>query len=325
MVGRIQPLAFPTRDGTKSGATFHGEQCSKFGKRGGAMSLRALTVVWENSKATGTLLLLELAIADCANETGVSWPGIDYLAQKSRMSRRSIVYLLQKLEDLGELIVERNEGPRGTNRYLLPMVTRGATVAHVMQLAARPVQPDAPLPVHKVAPVQAGGGANCTTGVTPEPSGTKTAAAIADGAVEWPSEEDVLTFARAYPGNMAKGIPAGVPDRWSKKYWGWLTFRVKKWPQDWQREIYWRFEMEWVDGVYLTREKGDAEVRSGTGNGVWATTRRLEILKKRAANHPANELSAAYLGEPSESEWKEYEKLKEEIQQCEQQITGVMS
>ena len=51
------------------------------------MSLRAITAVWENSKAMGTLLLLQLAIADNANDSGLAWPGIDYLARKSRMSR----------------------------------------------------------------------------------------------------------------------------------------------------------------------------------------------------------------------------------------------
>lgn len=284
--------------------------------------MRALQAVWDNSKATGTLLLLELAIADCANDTGVSWPGIEYLARKSRMSRRSIVSLLQKLEELGEIVVERNMGPNFTNRYIIPLVTRGATVAWV-QAAARGGADSCTGVVQKVAPVLGGGGANCMGQVAHQPSGTKTAAAIGDGAVEWPSEETVLEFARSYPGSMAKGIPARIPDRWSKKYWGWLTFRLKKWTADWKTEIYWRFEMEWQDGVYLTREKTAAETSGANGGGVWANTRRLELLKKRAANHPANELSAAYLGDPTKEDWDDYEKLKEEIQHCEKQITGV--
>lgn len=129
------------------------------------MSLRALTAVWENSKAMGTLLLLELAIADNANDSGLAWPGIDYLARKSRMGRRTVIRLLHELEDTGEILVQRNQGPKGTNLYILPIVTRGATLALVVPPAAPPegVPPAAPLvspvalPVPPAAPVPQGG------------------------------------------------------------------------------------------------------------------------------------------------------------------------
>ncbi len=291
------------------------------------MSLRAITAVWENSKAMGTLLLLQLAIADNANDSGLAWPGIDYLARKSRMSRRSVISLLHALEDSGEILVQRNQGPKGCNLYILPIVTRGATIARVVQLAAPPegVQPVAP-PVQPAAPVQGGGGANCTPQVAPEPSGTKTTTTKGD-AVEWPSEESVRKYAEEYPGNLAKGIPAIIPERWASRYWGWLTFRVKEWPSDWHKEMLWRFEREYQDGIPTTRpaldSKGQVKIPGAPSSppSVWATKQKLDALKTRVENHEANENSAAYCGEPTEAQYQDLERLLREIRECEHQLS----
>jgi 5-methylcytosine-specific restriction endonuclease McrA len=48
-----------------------------------------------------------LAIADNAKDSGVAWPGIDYLASKTRVSRRTVIRLIKTIEDSGELIVSR--------------------------------------------------------------------------------------------------------------------------------------------------------------------------------------------------------------------------
>ncbi len=298
------------------------------------MSLRALTAVWENSKAMGTLLLLELAIADNANDSGLAWPGIDYLARKSRMGRRTVIRLLHELEDTGEILVQRNQGPKGTNLYILPIVTRGATLALVVPPAAPPegVPPAAPLvspvalPVPPAAPVPQGGGANGTTELAPEPSGTKTTTTKGD-AVEWPSEESVRKYAEEYPGNLAKGIPAIIPERWASRYWGWLTFRVKEWPSDWHKEMLWRFEREYQDGIPTTRpvldSKGQVKIPGAPSSppSVWATKQKLDALKTRVENHEANENSAAYCGEPTEAQYQDLERLLREIRECEQQLS----
>jgi hypothetical protein len=69
------------------------------------MSIKIMSRVWEQSKQGGSQLLLLLAIADNANDAGFAWPGQKYLAQKIRMSERSIPRLAAKLKDAGELFV----------------------------------------------------------------------------------------------------------------------------------------------------------------------------------------------------------------------------
>ena len=71
------------------------------------MSIKCLNRVWEYSKQKGSALLLLLAISDNAKDNGVAWPGIEYLASKTRVSTRTVMRLIKTIEDSGELIVSR--------------------------------------------------------------------------------------------------------------------------------------------------------------------------------------------------------------------------
>ena len=97
-----------------------------------------MTLVWEHSAQNGNALLLLLAIADFADDNGISFPSVGRLALKSRMSERNTHYVIKQLVAAGELTVERGAGSRkGTNRYqilvnpTLPMfeIAPGATLA----------------------------------------------------------------------------------------------------------------------------------------------------------------------------------------------------
>jgi len=66
--------------------------------------------VWDHSTQKGSPLLLLLALADHAADDGFCWPGIPRLAQKIRMSERSVTRLLKSLEDDGDLHVIRQNG-----------------------------------------------------------------------------------------------------------------------------------------------------------------------------------------------------------------------
>jgi hypothetical protein len=79
------------------------------------MSIKIMSRVWEYSNQKGSDLLLLLAIADNADDSGYCWPGITYLAKKVRMTERSIINIVRRLEQSGELIVQHNR--RNGNRY----------------------------------------------------------------------------------------------------------------------------------------------------------------------------------------------------------------
>lgn len=263
------------------------------------MSLRALTTVWAESKATGTLLLLELAIADTANDQGWAWPGIDFLAQKSRMSRRSVVDLLQRLEEIGELQVERNAGPRGTNMYLLLLVSKGAIPAPPVQPPAQVMQPTVKipaLPVQAVAPVQDLHGAIPAPSVAPEPSVTEPHTVEVADAPEWPALEQVLELARSYPGNMHKGIPAAIPELWAQNYYHFRTFERQEWPKEWQKAMVFKFEIEWQDGRRAARGQSSSKQPEAGNSNKSAPRERGEILQEleqaQATNAPAERIQA---------------------------------
>ena len=84
------------------------------------MSVEIMTSVWRQSRHAGTELLLLLALADYADPDGGNiYPGIKALARKCRMSTRNVNHILTALQASGELVVKRNDGPNGTNRYQL--------------------------------------------------------------------------------------------------------------------------------------------------------------------------------------------------------------
>ena len=79
-----------------------------------------MNLVWKHSKHAGTGRLLLLALADYADDDGNNiYPSVGALATKCRTSPRNVNHLLLALQASGELVIRQNDGPRGTNRYLL--------------------------------------------------------------------------------------------------------------------------------------------------------------------------------------------------------------
>ncbi len=90
------------------------------------MSVRVMAWVWAESKAEPTDRLVLLAIADCANDAGAdAYPSMAALTKKTGLHERSVQRSLARLVAIGELVVQPNAGPRGCNRYRLPL-TPGA-------------------------------------------------------------------------------------------------------------------------------------------------------------------------------------------------------
>lgn len=89
------------------------------------MSVDVMSAVWKQSKATGTALLLLLAIADNANSEGKAYPSVKRLAQKIRTSERNVQLLLRRLEELGELAIELQAEKRGCNAYYVLLGANG--------------------------------------------------------------------------------------------------------------------------------------------------------------------------------------------------------
>ena len=75
------------------------------------MSIKSMSLVWENSQHSGTDLLMLLAVADFSDDDGVAYPAVEKLAHKCRMSKRNAQERLKVLADSGELSIFKNQGP----------------------------------------------------------------------------------------------------------------------------------------------------------------------------------------------------------------------
>ena len=96
------------------------------------MSVKCMARVWEKSSQKGSRLLLLLAVADYADDNGFAWPGIEKLAEKTRMSPRQTMRLVEHVRKDGELIVVKRRA-KG-NLYI---VTAGLTEEQLRQAADR--------------------------------------------------------------------------------------------------------------------------------------------------------------------------------------------
>lgn len=88
------------------------------------MSVHAMSWVWEHSRSKGTVRLVLLALADHAgSDGGDAYPSVRRVALRCGMSPRAVQSAIKKLRSLGELEVELQAGPRGANRYRIPMAS----------------------------------------------------------------------------------------------------------------------------------------------------------------------------------------------------------
>lgn len=87
------------------------------------MSVRAMSWVWQQP-IKGTAKLVLLALADCANDDGKCWPGIETVAAKCGVSRNTAIRNIQDLKKKGLIISERRyteSGRRTSNLYTLSL------------------------------------------------------------------------------------------------------------------------------------------------------------------------------------------------------------
>lgn len=157
------------------------------------MSIRCQTWVYEHSEATGNERLVLLAIADEADDDGTNGhPGIDRIAHKARVNKRTTMRCIDRLEAAGRLVVHRPEvkGRGHFNTYVVVMAegVKGGTLA--------------PAPPEK-------GREKARNGAQPYLAGTRPTDPLTPSATETPTRADPLAgfeqFWSTYPRKVAKG------------------------------------------------------------------------------------------------------------------------
>ena len=104
------------------------------------MSLAWTERVWRDATVGGSRLLVLLAIADYADESGAAWPSLTTLATRTRKDLRSVQRCLRELETANQLRTERHDGR--TSRYHITV--GGGDLARGDNLPGVAVEPSAP-------------------------------------------------------------------------------------------------------------------------------------------------------------------------------------
>ena len=81
------------------------------------MSIKIMSQVWETGPAKQSHLLVMLALADYANDSGTCWPSMASIAAKARVTERGARKIVRELEALGWLEIDTGGGRHGCNRY----------------------------------------------------------------------------------------------------------------------------------------------------------------------------------------------------------------
>lgn len=115
---------------------------------GQPMSIKVMSTIWEGAEARGSELLILLALADFANDDGVSWPSVATLAAKARVSERQTHEVIGNLVARGLLTRQQNAGPNGVNVYT---VISGVRISHP-EADSRGVRKYTPGGVEQTAP-----------------------------------------------------------------------------------------------------------------------------------------------------------------------------
>jgi hypothetical protein len=81
------------------------------------MSIKIMSMVWDDGPNDKAEVLILLAIADFCNDAGECWPAVSTIAGKARMSERGAQKIIARLVDAGWLEVEAGGGRRNCNLY----------------------------------------------------------------------------------------------------------------------------------------------------------------------------------------------------------------
>lgn len=100
-----------------------------------------------------------------------------------------------------------------------------------------------------------------------------------------PSEDEVLTAAQSYAGNLARGVPGPIPTRWALDWFA-AALETGRLNARWATVLRLRFEADWLGGhpkACLVQEK------NAPANGRSPAQARYEMQKELSSLRARNE------------------------------------
>lgn len=98
------------------------------------MSIKVMSYVWEHSKQKGSALLIELALADFANDEGECYPGTRRLAKKGRVSTVTLHKYLAEMESDKSIGIVRGRGVSTNGGFTSRYYLNGYRAAHGLKV-----------------------------------------------------------------------------------------------------------------------------------------------------------------------------------------------
>lgn len=105
------------------------------------MSIKLMSLVWEDPDFDPYERLVMLSLADHANDDGLCYPSIARLCQRTGMKERGVQTVIKRLVEKGRITVTRGAGKRGSNLFTIRSTPAPDAPPHRMHPA-----PDAPNP-----------------------------------------------------------------------------------------------------------------------------------------------------------------------------------
>jgi len=81
------------------------------------MSIKIMSMIWDDGPAKQSERFVLLALADYANDQGECWPSIAGIARKTCLTERGVQKILRRLSDDGWLLIEVGTGRKNCNIY----------------------------------------------------------------------------------------------------------------------------------------------------------------------------------------------------------------
>ena len=113
------------------------------------------------------------------------------------------------------------------------------------------------------------------------------------GFVEVPPESEVLEFATAYPGDIARGIPSPIPGTWALD---WFRYKVgaQALPKKWREKMAADFQRDWLAGHPKARSLRTATLPGGGKGPDGRTAAQARFELSRELEEVQERLDAAY-------------------------------
>ena len=96
------------------------------------MSIATSNRVWTLSPQSGSALIVLLALADRSDDDGYCWPGMEDIATRARIDKRQAQRIIAKIEEDGELYVDRSYGRGRTSQYIVATGQEAAQITNTL-------------------------------------------------------------------------------------------------------------------------------------------------------------------------------------------------